>query len=535
MNVSQKEERIRSFLQGRHRGDIAETESQWTKDPQKRPQFRPQQQPSSIRHTSNTPQEEKRLLRAIEFQQTIIQDRHKHHRNSLFLIAKNEYGVDKLVCTTIRPTLLPYPELGGCDTLESCAVFVAHFLQYECLVNAHQLPSYLPSSMHILKWDGMADCFDYATFLTSLLIGSGYDAYVVQGYAPRYICERDLSVMECPDIYLHPQEDCHVPNEQESMSTSRSCFSKPVDHLIISEEEQAVKRIHCWVLVLPTNANNGTSLENTDGPIFVEPTTGDIFPLSEPHHVPYTAIGSLWNTKNYWLNLQVESATPTLSDENSQERSASIQGVSFDLSNQETWLPLFSSTNNARPEAPTSWAEKIWIPESSVQLRYLPDGQRSLLYHKSKVELFPKGGHPNGIMSRVSTFHDVDRTDLIQCREVYAKRRREDHLFVRLREPQKMQETFYPGHSSGICLYTELVGRSWTVQFNSEVRLDGLKKREERYGECFVEEYSNRGDGIVKRIITTRIIDEDELKSKQETHLLPAWRRGKTIMLVKVV
>jgi hypothetical protein len=44
------------------------------------------------------------------------------------------------------------------------------------------------------------DCFDLAHVLASLLLGAGYDASVVMGYAPRHIVTNDLSRVICPQI-----------------------------------------------------------------------------------------------------------------------------------------------------------------------------------------------------------------------------------------------------------------------------------------------------------------------------------------------
>ena len=41
-------------------------------------------------------------------------------------------------------------------------------------------------------------CFDISTLLCSLLLGAGYDAYCVTGYAVREMCLLDQSRQECP-------------------------------------------------------------------------------------------------------------------------------------------------------------------------------------------------------------------------------------------------------------------------------------------------------------------------------------------------
>ena len=51
-------------------------------------------------------------------------------RRELFLAPQNEFGCSKFVCTTVRPTLLPFDQLYEARPL---AKFVANFLQYEPL------------------------------------------------------------------------------------------------------------------------------------------------------------------------------------------------------------------------------------------------------------------------------------------------------------------------------------------------------------------------------------------------------------------
>lgn len=52
------------------------------------------------------------------------------HRRPLHLLPKNECGVPKLLCCSLRPTQLAYSELYE---LDGAAQFVADFLSYEPL------------------------------------------------------------------------------------------------------------------------------------------------------------------------------------------------------------------------------------------------------------------------------------------------------------------------------------------------------------------------------------------------------------------
>ncbi|KAF5283910.1 hypothetical protein FQA39_LY04730 [Lamprigera yunnana] len=56
---------------------------------------------------------------------------HQYPSRKPFLLAcPNEVGLMKMVCSTIRPTTLPYPEI---ELWRDCALFVADFFDYEPL------------------------------------------------------------------------------------------------------------------------------------------------------------------------------------------------------------------------------------------------------------------------------------------------------------------------------------------------------------------------------------------------------------------
>ena len=87
----------------------------------------------------------------------------------LFLIAPNEYGVDKFIPTSMRPTLLPFKEVYN---LEDACSFVANYLHYEPLEVPTQPPSCVPSPSQVLEWS-CGDCFDLSMLLASFLAALG--------------------------------------------------------------------------------------------------------------------------------------------------------------------------------------------------------------------------------------------------------------------------------------------------------------------------------------------------------------------------
>lgn len=126
----------------------------------------------------------------------------------LFLAPKNERSIKKFICTTIRPTKLPFTELYD---WEKCSKFIADYIEYEELEHPDRFPNVVPSPANVLEWQA-GDCFDMSTVLCSLLIGAGYRAYVVHGTAPKQITTRDESMMECPfSLEINDNEDRDDP------------------------------------------------------------------------------------------------------------------------------------------------------------------------------------------------------------------------------------------------------------------------------------------------------------------------------------
>jgi hypothetical protein len=143
-------------------------------------------------YQQNTSKEELVLEHVLEYKQQfkVIYDPNR----KLLLAPLNESGKRKFICTTVRPTKLPYTELYEWD---KCAKFVSDFLEYEELSVPDKLPKIIPSPSNVLCWQA-GDSFDFAIVLCSLLVGCGYDAYCVYGTAPRDITTKDESLMECP-------------------------------------------------------------------------------------------------------------------------------------------------------------------------------------------------------------------------------------------------------------------------------------------------------------------------------------------------
>ena len=106
---------------------------------------------------------------------------------------ENEFGCEKVVCTTVRPTQLEYVELYDA---ERCAAFVKDFVVYEPLQDPCEPPKVLQSPSLTLQ-SQVGDCFDMSVLLCSYLVGAGYDAFCVFGYAGRKTTLLDQTEQVC--------------------------------------------------------------------------------------------------------------------------------------------------------------------------------------------------------------------------------------------------------------------------------------------------------------------------------------------------
>ncbi|KAJ3219909.1 hypothetical protein HDU67_008438 [Dinochytrium kinnereticum] len=373
-------------------------------------------------------------------------------RKELLLCPANEFGVKKFVCTTIRPTQLPFKELYD---YRSCAKFVSDYLTYEVLEPPHELPTVLRSPTYTLRIQS-GNCFDYSVLLVSLLRGFGYDAYVVSGYATR-----DITIMD------------------ETRTDSDT-----VEIKLMNEDDDELKglRIHAWVLVLPGKREVAEAF-------FIEPSTGKIFPTDNDN---YLGVESVFSSCNYWVNMQV--------------CYDGLKGIHFDLGDNSKWE--FVLLDNTQPgvisknidalqendnssddedeeentseilDLPPSWVEKILVTREQFESR-CPSGSKNITYKNARHEIFADYHRSDGMVSRITFFADDLKGFHGEIREKFKNRR--DKLIERIRVPHlgKIQEIFDPGRPHGLKEHVMIDGETTELHFFPNARSDGLVKRVE--------------------------------------------------------
>ena len=531
-------------------------------------------------------------------------------RRELLLTPENECGQKKFICTTLRPTQMPYKELydvsprpapagtpprrshvrkravgrfpgapkpnprgrfyrgprqatltlARCaDQVDNAAKFLSDFLIYEPLEKPTLLPDHVISPNTVLA-ERRGDCFDFSMTLCSMLIGAGYDAYVVCGYAPKRVCLADEELYECPEARKKKLEIKHVETVEERITRLQGETGyelKPIPDLTSSydkrkarEEEERVApkveeekgedwdallagqdeadelhgiRVHCWVLILDGKRD---ILEES---FYIEPATGTRYPVASS---PYLAIESIWNCHNYWVNMQ--------------DCSNGIDHIRFDLSQESTqWehifldhtrsqdailpgqaVPAVEAGNGENAEAdaeimqlqgsdpqeialdlPPSWCPKLFLPKSAFDT-LAPGRKRIKLYYQCKLEMFADYSEPDGLVQRVTIYDDRERTVEREVREVY--RFRKDKLAKRERFPQEGRVVEYfdkgrmprgetPDGLKQLEYWTNEDRR--VLDFYQGARIDGLVRREDRFGTKTIENFRFHDDLLGRRTI----------------------------------
>ncbi|NXA08359.1 DRC7 protein, partial [Sapayoa aenigma] len=455
-------------------------------------------------------------------------------RKPLFLHPVNECGVEKFVSTTLRPTVMPYPELHNWS---GCASFVSNYLTREPLKCPITPPSSLYSPSTILKYQ-RGNCFDFTVLLCSMLIGAGYDAYCVHGYATREICTLDQTQELCP-LLRKPQEvrpaskvekfskyRIKIPSELHSKFELQQEAKKKeeIGGVQKKEEEGEVEvekskrdplhglRVHAWVLVLSGN-------RKVPETFFINPFTGNSHNTTDEC---FLGIESIWNHRNYWVNMQ--------------DCRNGCKDLTFDLSNGICWeimLPESNELHTLLPErakddmvsdpnygccavetvyrASVRRPTYVCLPAASIFLTTLlhtaefenqySQGKKEILYKKAKLERWAPYMNGNGLVERLTVYADLDRTEVVEVTEWF--KNREDMLDMREvnKQTQLITDYFRPGRPNLLKAhtYTSLEPETGhTMQFYHEARDDDLWKRVESATEM-TEYFVGRADFLHSR------------------------------------
>lgn len=442
-------------------------------------------------------------------------------RKPPILAIQNECGVQKFVSTTIRSTPLIFADMIG--NWKENASFVADFIEYEPLEPPTSMPSRLISPDVLLK-RRKGNSFEIATLLCSLLIGAGFAAYVVAGYATREVSKNDQRRVVCPNI---PKDVKEIDDVNENSLTMipdlKSNFLIEKERMELEKEMRKQKRIddevdgrrkeleklppdnyygrrfHAWVAVKEkkkllepppkkdedSESKKGEPLtepqsdavpETISSVFFIEPSTGFRFESDEP---TYIAIESVWNHKNYYINRQepitdISNMSWDFTDLNCWERFLHDDDVGEDTSEEPD-----DSSNGKYLDMPFSWVKQLHLSNSEFEERY-PKGEKCIDYMRTRYERFAPFKNKNGLMTRLTTFETLDYEKPLLRWEWYENRSDLLYLIKINYETSEIEENFIKGRCDSLKYYTyDTEEKNHKIlEFYHTTRADSLMKLE---------------------------------------------------------
>ncbi|KFB52751.1 AGAP002677-PA-like protein [Anopheles sinensis] len=394
-----------------------------------------------------------------------------------------------------------------------------------------------------------ANSFELATLLCSFLIGNGFAALVVSGYATREVANNDQRRVSCPFV---PEEVEESDEEVKPTPPNKYQLRQPPDlrsqYLLTIEEEKVAKlraeetnreaaareelerqeqpphdpkrghRVHAWVAILhnapwcykpgyresTTDPITGEKIRPPPSAFFLEPSTGFRHEPSSPN---YLAIESVWNQHNYYVNKQ--------------DPAAGIAAMRWDLACGADWEhflpgepyelredcvipedqdPLTTDEEIEKEkhlDLPISWVRPLNVSRPDFERRFPEDGTKVIYFKRTIYERFAPYRNLIGLVQRLTTYETLDYQGPITRWEWYENR---DDLLHQVRIDYRTDETeerFNKGRPD--CLrslrHRAAPNDEYVLKFFYQYRFDALRTL--IYHATYIKEHYDRRDDLL--------------------------------------
>lgn len=391
--------------------------------------------------------------------------------------------------------------------------------------------------------------FEMATLLCSILIGFGFPAMIVSGYATKEVTSNDQRRVKCPYIPEH-YEESKVVDELDpkyrlrdrpflksrflmKLEENRLQAEKVVADEIEQQKQQeladferlpddpedSLERVHAWIVMIndlpwcyKQDFKDIEPLDDQDEDskpkkaFFIEPSTGFRHELDDPS---YLGIESIWNHQNYYVNRQylsttIENMTWDLGDTEKWEHF--LPGEPFELRKQPSNNEVEDGDDENRILAsekhldmPFSWVETLKISATDFEQRYL-DGEKKEFYKYAIYEKFAPYKHEDGLSRRLIIYQTLEYENPLMIFKWYENR--VDNMMFLSEDLEKGEfiEKFQKGRNDSLeslTYYTD-PSREVDMKFFAASRFDCIE-RAKFHAEYIEEFYKNRRDLLTHR------------------------------------
>lgn len=480
------------------------------------------------------------------------------NRHALLLTCENEAGLEKFVSTTLRPSLIHQDALFD---WQGCAEFVSDAIKPVMLEDVTKIPKVLVSPVEVLRRQE-GHCFEISNLLCSLLLGAGYDAFVVSGYATRELCQADETRTECSLLTKDAKNPWmesieHIWAKQFKKSSKKktkyairpckdltSKFDKEMLNKAATKETDAIQkeleeklaqqavderpdedemygiRVHAWVMIRAGRREVPTTF-------FIDPFSGRAYGQNSDE---FLGVESIYNHKNYYINMQncADGCVSMLWDVNDanyweallphkdvelvdKNQTEADETLGDDFDDEEDYEVASNSNIIKAIKMPESWVSEINITNDMYETR-CPSGKRTFYYKRSKLDKFAPYLRADGTTKQLSLYSDLDYyKDILmhsplEIQEWFENRL--DKLMFRSHDKNNdwVSECFSKGRNNDALRRHTF--NMLTPQFNAprifhyyhEARSDGLFKREITK-KSMTEKFISRDDRLISREI----------------------------------
>ncbi|CRG96936.1 conserved Plasmodium protein, unknown function [Plasmodium gallinaceum] len=392
----------------------------------------------------------------------------------------DEYGNKRNLCSSIIQIFFPFDKGNNYKEIYS---LIKNYFTYEILLKKKIKTLLLPDVSRVFDWK-IADCADLSTIVVSSLRTKNYEAYVVCGEAPFYICSKNDKKLFCDfnlkEFKQSKEKNEYIPEIKEKKRKYEKVLNINKSQLrnIKFEEKKIISDndfyVHMWILI-----KKSLDLKKD---IFIEMSSGREYNID---NCPYKSIFYLWNEKNIYININKTENMNTLISE---------------IKNKEYFVPAFyEEFKNKKTLNPIIENKFYKIRKDRFLLKY-PHGCNTTFYENCKKDEYGDFLQHDGLIEMHTHYENKYYTSIDYTCSFYKYRR--DKKIAKIYLPQKFKIIeYYDDYSHQFLKKLEqIIGFYSYFKFYSN-RSDGLIYYFEIKSYKLMEYYVNRNDNIIYRSV----------------------------------
>ncbi|CRH02721.1 conserved Plasmodium protein, unknown function [Plasmodium relictum] len=393
---------------------------------------------------------EKIILNYLKTLKTKLKEKYNIEFCEFFI---DEYGNKKNLCSSIIQIFFPFDKGNNYKEIYS---LIKNYFTYEIFLKKKIETLLLPDVSLVFDWK-IADCADLSSIVVSSLRTKNYEAYVVCGEAPFYICSKNDKKLFCKFNLKEFEQSKEKNEDMTEIKEKKKKYKKilkvnqsPLRNIEF-EEKQIISEndfyVHMWILI-----KKSLDLKKD---IFIEMSSGREYDID---NCPYKSIFYLWNEKNIYININ---------------KTENMKILVSEIKNKEYFIPAFYEEIKNKNLNPIVENKFYRIRKDRFLLKY-PLGCNITFYENCKKDEYGDFLQHDGLIEMHTHYENKYYTSVDYTCSFYKYRR--DKKTAKIYLPQKFK----------------------VIEYYDDYSHQFLKKLEQKIGfYSYFKFYSNRSDGLI--------------------------------------